>query len=92
MFNVVLIGVLAEELVKAQMVRPNCPQPVTDFYERKVEKTKMRGLYGYGRREDNELIDRILERLPEGSTAGLASQKADDATLQLDSSDTQMDE
>lgn len=85
-------GVLAEELTRSQVVRPYHPQPITDFYERKIEKRKMRGLYGYGKKKDNDIINRILEKLPEGSTVGLANDKANTATLQLDDSDTEMEE
>lgn len=52
----------------------------------------MRGLYGYGKKQDNEVINRILKNLPEGSVVGLASGEANSATLQLDDSDTEMDE
>lgn len=55
-------------------MRPHVPQPLTDFYERTVRKKKGRGLYGYGKKQDNEVINRILEKLPEGSAVGLASE------------------
>jgi len=87
-----LPGVLAQELTRAQVVRPHRPQPVTDFYERKVDKTRVRGLYGYGKKQDNEVFARILEKLPEGSIVGLAGESGSKGTATTDIPRTGMEE
>jgi hypothetical protein len=85
-------GILTQELARASVVRPHHPQPLSDFYERKIEKNTIKGAYGIRSKKDKRVISKLLQHLPEGSTASLARRpqsadtNADEANEQVMSS------
>lgn len=56
------------------MLLPYEPQPLSDFYERRIVRNETTStVYGLRNWKHGKVVERVLNALPEGSTEGLAN-------------------